>query len=422
MKNILYITYFFPPLGGAGVQRNLKHVKYLTRKGWNVHVLTVKGAAYWYKDNHMLDDISKNIKVHRTRFFSLDPLLHLFQKMHLGFLNSYLYKLVFPDLQIGWLLPAIIQAAKLIKEEKIEYVLSSSTPYTVHFVGLYLKYRFPGLKWITDYRDPWSLNVILYSVLGKTRQKTDRFFERFMHKKSDHILTVSGSTRSDLLKMFNLNSNKVSVIPNGFDEEDFTEEILAVAKLNSTSNARMQILYNGSAYADYNPGGFITAFVKKIIPQKPDIQVNFVGQSAEWAQNFLKQFSLEEKDYEYFNFTEYVDHKKSLTILMKNDVLLLTIPNSIPYNLTGKIYEYMRSGKPILATVPLEGDADKVLQPTGTAFVADPDDVDSIAETIRQIYEKWQKNELVVNPNWDAIAEYRRDVIVDKLITIFEHL
>jgi len=80
LKQILFISYFFPPLGGPGVQRAQKFTKYLPQFGWQPIVITVKNIEYIAYDYSLLKEIS-NVEIHRTDSFDLMRLLYHFERI-----------------------------------------------------------------------------------------------------------------------------------------------------------------------------------------------------------------------------------------------------------------------------------------------------------------------------------------------------
>jgi len=418
MKKVLLIAYYFPPLGGDGVQRSVKFVKYLIQKGWSVSVLTVKEDKTFFSDDQFFKEVPPEVTIYRSKCVSPEPLFKMFAKIKLGFLKFYMSRFFIPDLQIGWLFPSFRLAKKVIEKEQIDIVYTTSSPYTAHFIGFLLKTQLKDkMQWVTDFRDPWSQNVIIYkNFLGNTRKKIDAIFERWVLDKSDHIIMVTKSCRTNLIKKFNLEPAKVSVITNGYDEDDFSTDFVR------TKRERLRIVYSGSAYGDYTPENFLRAATTHVLPSNPEINVIFVGGSSAWVKDYLIRNNLYDRFSGFFSFMGYVPHEEAVRLVLDADLLVLPIPNSIPYNMTGKIFEYMRSGVPILAVVPVQGDAAEVIRSTGTGFVVDPDDLAEIGKAINNLYVRWKEKSLKIEPDVDEIKKYRRSVLTDQLIEVFNKL
>lgn len=416
LKHVLMIAYYFPPLGGAGVQRTIKFIKYLVRKKWKVTVLTVNEDKYFIRDSFLFGDIDDNVTVARAPCISTERIFDLLNKMGLGLLSNLMLKAMIPDKQIGWSVPAILKAKEILTTQDVDLIYTTSSPYTSHFIGYYLKTRFKKYPWIADFRDPWTQNVILYNYLGNTRKAIDEIFERKILNKCDHVITVTESCSNNLIDKFNLDPGKVSTITNGYDEEDFDSS----PKVRKRHN-RLKIVYSGSAYHAYNPGNVIDAVARVLDTGRHNIQMTFLGESSQWAEKYIKDKYKHSVQAQCFDYRGYVKHDESIETVMDADLLVLVIPNSIPYNMTGKIFEYLRSGNPILAAVPVRGDAAKVIKGTKTGFVVDPDDKAGIENRIQNAYDLWLDDRFKLTPEIKAIESFRRNRLTDKLITIFEN-
>jgi len=418
MKHVLVIAYLFPPLGGGGVQRTTKFVKYLARNGWKVTVLSVKPSRFYVVDEQLFHDIPQNVKVIRTAFYSVNFLLAIFRKLKLRFLATFLTKFLIPDPEIGWLLPAARAAKALCQSERFDVLYTTSSPYTAHLVGLTLQKKFPHLKWIADFRDPWTQNKLAYETLGKIRQRLDTMLEKKILRTAHQIISVTKMCSDNLISEFNLAPAKVNTIYNGFDEEDF-EKILSKRSIQPKATNIFEIVYCGSAYGDYSPARFIDTMLKQVIQFTPELRMTFVGNSCRFVKSFLKKSGYSDHFSNFFQLRGYVSHSESIEAMMQANLLLLVIPNRIPYNMTGKIFEYMRIGAPILAAVPVNGEAARIIRNVRAGFVVDPENTDEIAEIVLQAYSKWKVGALTVEPDQTKIAHFRRDMLTLQLTKVF---
>jgi len=265
-KKVLIITYYWPPAGGAGVQRWLKMAKYLPQFGIEPFVLTVDEsyASYPVVDPSFLDEVSSETKVYRTKSF--EPLRiygKLFGKKKVpysGFTNvnthtvgSKLSRWIrgnffIPDARKGWNKYALPKALEIIKAENIETVITTGPPHSTHLIGLQLKNRKPTLKWIADFRDPWT-DIYYYDDLLHTKRSKakDLKLEKVVLNKSDLVLAVCPSNQKLLAqKLPKEQRGKIKLITNGFDEEDFEG-------VNRTSSDRiLKIGYTGTLAQSYD--------------------------------------------------------------------------------------------------------------------------------------------------------------------------
>jgi len=372
MKKVLIITYYWPPAGGAGVQRWLKFAKYLPEFGIEPIILTVDPnfATYPQKDESLFNDVNPGLKVYRTRCFEFYSLYRLVSKkkevMYGGFANEStksftqeLAKMIrgnffLPDPRRGWNRFALKKASELIRLFNIDTVVTTSPPHSTQLIGLKLKKKH-HIKWISDLRDPWT-DIYYYSKLKHSRLalSIDRHYEKQVIKWADKITTVS----EDLKRIFASKSemaieSKIHVIPNGFDEEDFLVG-------NISSETKKVITYTGTISDTYDIDGFLNAI--KLLDEsiKANLKIRFVGAASELIIPKIEATGIEVEQ------ITYVPHAQAIDYMMRSSVLLLIIPK-VENNkgiVTGKFFEYLASGKPVLAIGPKDGDLEKLITET----------------------------------------------------------
>ncbi len=276
-KKILIISYYWPPSGGAGVQRIFKFAKYLSQSGFDPFVVTVddKVASYPIRDQSLLADVPLDLKVFHTHSF--EP-LNILTKLtgnkapYGGFANKDKEKFsqkvlrfirgnfFIPDARKGWVKYAYAKAEELIAKESIETVIISSPPHSSQLIGLMLKKKFPKLKWIADLRDPWT-DIFYYKDMLHTKMAAakDAFFEKQVVEQADALIVVSKPILKNYLsKSSKITESKIHVIPNGFDEDDFPP-------MKLKANDAFTITYVGTIADIYNPGMFFEALEKQSI-------------------------------------------------------------------------------------------------------------------------------------------------------------
>ena len=372
MKKALVITYYWPPSGGAGVQRWLKFVKYLPGCGVQPVVLTVdeSKASYPVTDPSLIEEVPPNISVYRTdttEFYSWYKRLNPKKELpHSGFANegnpSFFLKMIrflrgnlfIPDPRIGWNKSAIKQAETILRSEKIDCIITSSPPHSSQLIGLYLKSEY-HLPWIADLRDPWT-DIYYYRQfrhLPFARNK-DSAYEREVLEKADHVIVVS----EDIKRIFSEKSKKIDpskiiVIPNGYDEEDFRMPVAPPAD-------RFVITYTGTLSDEYKIDGLLGALAKfhKEFPGFP-VLLRFIGTvSSKWKSAISN--SLPEPMIE---FMDYVPHHEAIRFMLGSNALLLLIPD-IKNNagiLTGKLFEYLAARHSVICLGPVNGDAATII-------------------------------------------------------------
>lgn len=423
MKKVLIITYYWPPSGGAGVQRWLKFAKYLPEFGWQPIILTVDPnyASYPQRDDSLSSEINSNCLVYTTKSFELYNIYKLisgkkevpyggfanesketsFQKISKFLRGNFLL----PDPRKGWNKYALKEAAELIREFNIETVVTTSPPHSTQLIGLKLKKNF-NIRWIADLRDPWT-DIYYYNQFKHTALalKIDRNYEREVIEKADLLITVSEDVKRLFAEKSPLPiSEKTRVIPNGFDEDDFKIDRIQ-------AETKKVITYTGTISEAYDVTGFLIALYNLPLEIKSGILLRFVGKVPRSVAQKFNAIGIETE------LTGYVDHTKSIEYLLRSDILLLVIPN-VKNNrgiLTGKFFEYLASQKPVLAIGPTDGDLAQLIIETNCGELFGYSDADGM---IRFLQDKIsQVNDIQEN---NQANQYSRKELTRKLTGLFE--
>lgn len=416
-KIILIITYYWPPCGGAGVQRWLKFAKYLPEFGWEPIILTVdpEFATYPAIDTSLTSDIRDDLVVHSTKAINYFNLFNRKKTAAAGDLtfrkNSFKNKLVrfirgnffIPDPRKGWNRFAVKKASELIVSQDIKYVITTSPPHSAQLIGLKLKKKFPGLIWVADLRDPWT-DIYYYKMFYPTflSRALDKRLEKSVLISADKIVTVGNSLKDLFIAKLSLINDKIHVLTNGYDEEDF-------AGLSKTEPDVFTITYVGALTDSYPITGFLEA-ISDISQAGNIIILRFVGsvspEQLKLIQDRSNNLQLE--------VIPYADHRKAIEYMINSSLLLLVIPDH-PRNdliITGKIFEYLGSETPVLGIGPTDGDANKILETSDSGKMFSYSNTSGIIEYISNLdnNQKSQKAEI----------KYSRKAITKLLIKILE--
>jgi len=453
MKNILIIAYYFPPKGGAGVQRTTKFANYLSKFGYNVYVLTVKEDSHGLKDASLNKEIYSEVKVYRSEIEEtklIDKVLKIIQgnrnsssgskeevkdlpsnrnslkKKIKGLIFNLgkkvfidLYNLAYvPDDKIGWLKYAVEEGNKIIKENNIHIIYTTSAPYTSHLIGHNLAKK-NNVKWIADFRDPWACNPFVnYGAIIERKHKK---LESMVVNRAEKVLSVSQPIIDDFKRIYkHLNPNKFKVITNGYDEEDFCDLPLDIAN----NNDKYTVLYNGTLYGKRSPDKILEAIDNLIkankIPENK-IQIKFLGEVGHEFKEIIQFYS--NKYPEVVIQKDYVPHKESLMEMCKANALLLIIDEGLGSEgiFTGKIFEYLRSGKIILGIVP-KGVAKDLILETRTGLIASPANEKEIENIIYEAYSLFLDGNKEFNPQWDLINNYSRENLTKALAEVIKEI
>ena len=424
VKKVLIITYYWPPSGGSGVQRWLKFVKYLREFGIEPIVLTIDPhfATFPNYDYSLLKEIPEGIEIHTTQARSPFELYKKVRKKdapQAGFSGEKKTGLVdkamrfirgnffIPDARIGWNKFAIEKAKEIIKQNNIDSIITSSPPHSTQLIGLELKRMF-NIHWLADMRDPWT-EIYYNKELFRTSlaKKKDYKLEQLCLKNADKIVVVS----EDIKRHFGANRkeimNKIHVIPNGFDEDDFlkvkseefkskeltvTSDELTVRSEELTDKSEMEsgnlrtenltykvISYVGNLGEQYPVEGFLQAF-SEIVKNDREWKLNFVGNCHDGVKKIVEELNISNS----VAFVPYVNHLEAINYMIKARILLLIIPEMENNKgiLTGKLFEYLATGNPIINIGPKDGDAAAILKENAVSITLNTTEKQEIIDFI----------------------------------------
>lgn len=364
LKNILVISYYWPPSGGPGVQRVLKFSKYLKKLGWEPIVLTAKDGDFPVKD-HSLNDDAKTTQAYFVKSISLHKLYSWIagkkttptyqlsssseDSIIVKFIRWIRNNLIVPDGRIGWYPNAVKKGSDIIKQNNIRVIFSSAPPYTVHLIARTLSKKHE-LPWVADFRDPWTDRFYNYENKRLWLTKLiDSYLERKVINDATALTTVSKTISEYYKKTF-------YVIHNGYDEEDFS-------LVNKTENNNVVISYIGTMTKSQNPLMFFESIYELNLKEKK-YQIDLIGN----IHPDIKYY-IEAKKYDNFiKIKPYIPHKDAIKKMCESDFLLLVIPNTEKNKgiVTGKLFEYIRSMRKIIMIGPPKSDAAKIIAQTNS--------------------------------------------------------
>jgi len=423
-RHALVVAYYFPPLGLSGVQRVSKLVKYLPENGWDVTVLTVEPGAYFAFDDELLGDVEGDgVTIVRTK--TTDPTMRRDGRSVVPFPDeskrrvfSWLSQLLLiPDNKIGWKKHALKEGRRLLAKHSFDLVYATAPPYTCFLVGEALA-REAGLPLVLDYRDDWVSNprhrypTLLHKYLTSRK-------ERGALSQAGTVIAIN-QTISDLIKSRVPHASTV-VVPQGYDPEDFTSVSKPEELPDSEEQRKMTFLYTGMFYDAQQPDVFLRAFAA-VLNANTDyrgyVSARFVGLFSERALRLVSELGLEPN----VEVLGYQNHSSSISELENCDVAWMTIgqqPGAAMIS-TGKMYEYMGSGKPILALIP-EGEARRALEPYNASYICDPSDEKAVSMMIEKLIQDKEKD-LLPRGNDSYSARFDRRKLTAAVVGIFNQL
>lgn len=376
-KNILLVSYIFPPLGMGGIGRSLALFKHLPEYGYKVTVLTVKDILYPARDYSLVDGVDEESIV---RTGSIDPsrVLHLLgvrgrKKSYYGSSKAAFF--YYPDSKRGWLHFAQRRAGSIVKKKNIAAVITTSPPPSAHIIGLKLKKSSP-IAWVADFRDFWfSLPIELVYPTRIQRSYALRLKQKIVHS-ADEIVTVNSSIRDYL--------GRGEVIMNGADVD--------TARCWSGSTAKDHDRFTIGILGTINELCPVEPLFRAVASMAESdesilgkISIVHVGHcDTEMMNDILERYSLKSA----VSLKGYLPRKEAIRTLALADMLYMAVAGHGRYNiLPGRIFDYLMSGKPILGVVPPDSDAAALLTEYEYGCVVSHDDIDGMSACIRRLHD-----------------------------------
>jgi glycosyltransferase involved in cell wall biosynthesis len=411
MKRVLFIAYYTPPAGGAGVQRSAKFIKYLPDFGWQPIVLTVFPEKYRLHDPSLLADIQPDSNIHRTSAWL--PPTWLPWRVRNWFSRWFLLM----DENLGWYPFAVKQGEEILNKSKIDAIYSTSPPHTCHMVASTLKAH-ANLPWVADFRDPWIGNFSRHQPTPFHRH-LDTHLEAQAINQADQILVVSPVMREDIQARYpNLEQEKVDLLENGFDKADFT--VISPVTLPAD---RFTIVYTGSFYSQgLTPDNFLHALTTVIESQRlprDRVLVLFIGNISHQVSELIERLGLTD----LAKLMGYLPHHDSIAHLLAANLLLLILGDGPASKgvLTGKIFEYLAASKPILALAP-DGAAADLVREAQAGRVIPPADISAIANALVEMYARWEQGTLDITHRPEVVARYERRNQTARLASLLDRI
>lgn len=430
MKKVLIITYYWLPSGGAGVQRWVKFTKYLRDFGWEPVIYTPENPEYPSLDHSFMKDIPGDVEIVKTTIWEpFDIYRSLFgkkgQTINAGFISENKEKgwkdklsvwirgnFLIPDPRKFWVKPSVNFLRNYLKKNHLDAIITTGPPHSMHLIGLRLKKYFPDLKWIADFRDPWT-NIDFYKelCLMQWADNQHRRLEKLVVQSADAVTVVSNGMKGE----FNcLKTSNLCIIPNGYDEDD-------VQIAQPPLDKYFTISHIGTMNSARNPQA-IWAALKSLCADddtfNKDLRIQLVGKVDFSVLDTVKKYGLND----HLIKIDYLTHDEAIKMQQSSQLLLLLINRSANAKgiLTGKFFEYLASKRPVLGVGPLDGDAAQVLNETGAGVMVDFDDIEAAKKAIVQYYELYKKNQLTLEIN--SVERYSRKNLTKNLSDLLNQL
>tara|TARA_B100001115_G_scaffold184230_1_gene185783 strand:- start:2669 stop:3973 length:1305 start_codon:yes stop_codon:yes gene_type:complete len=431
VKKVLLLTYYWPPSGGPGVQRWLKNAVFLRDFGWDCIVITPKEPVASSTDLSLLNEVPDDMRVLHTKAkdpFKAYALLKGKKNKSTGTggigissnpgklqkaINYIRANFFIPDARKGWNPYLIKEARRVLKEEKIEAIISTGPPHSTHLAAMQLQKEF-DLPWLADFRDPW-VNIFYNQFFPRTKstQAKDQAMENEVLKTADRILTVSPG----LAKEFEDRAKKVEILYNGFDPKDLPSTY-------SQKSEKFRISYTGNFKPNQNVEALwqgLAKLIKERTDFAQDFQLEIVGNLDSSIRESIENAGLSSclKDH------GYQAHHYATQVMVDSNALLFIVPQTKDNHLilTGKLFEYLGSGTPLISIAPPKGNAAKIIAETERGPSIDYTDHEGIKNRILSLYKDWKsKSGELTKLSSESTLAYTRKGSTQKLAQTLDQI
>lgn len=429
-RRVLIISYYWPPSGGAGVQRWLKFVKYLREFGWEPVIYTPENPEFPSLDESLFKDIPEVIEIVRTpiwepyRFYKKLIGAGKNERINAGFLSEkkrpgmaekfsiWLRGNFFiPDARKFWIRPSVNFLVKYLAQKPVDAIVSTGPPHSMHMIALGVKKK-TGIPWLADFRDPWT-NIDFYHelMLSGWADKKHHRQELSVLKEADEVVVISRSMRTDFAGILN---RDYTVITNGYDMDD-------VSNLETVPDKKFSISHIGTMVKTRNPEALWQALSKEA-GQNPvfaaNLELKLVGSVDYSVNESLDRAGLRQ----FVKLVSYLPHDEVIKVQQQSQVLLLLIndtPNA-KVILPGKFFEYMASRRPILCIGPKDGDAAQVIAETGSGMVVEKDNALGLQQAVQELFSRFLSGDTGMKSH--NIGKYSRRELTAALAARLNHI
>jgi hypothetical protein len=435
MKKVLVLTYYWPPSGGAGVQRWLKFVKYMRDFGWEPIVYTAQNGEMPVVDESLLKEIPEQIEVIKKPIWEPYSIYKKFigrkkeDKINASFLNENKKtgltekisvwirgNFFIPDARKFWIKPSIRFLSDYVSKNEIKVIISSGPPHSMHLIALGLKSKHPQIKWLADFRDPWT-NIDFYDklMLSTFADAKHKRLEKNVLQEADIVVSVGNSMSEEFKEIVKQDSSnsleKFKVITNGFDTDDLNE-------VDFVKDTKFSLAHIGTLVKDRNPEILWKVLSELIRTHKKfeqQLEIKLVGKVDYFVMEQMNHYGLKS----YLKKIDYLPHNLVIQEQKKSHVLLLLVNHTKNAKgiLTGKIFEYLAANVPILAIGPTDGDLSVILKNTNTGLICDFKDERTLKEHILTLFEGYS-----IEPNQKEINKFSRRNLTKELCNLLNSL
>ena len=428
MKRALIITYYWPPIGGSGVQRWVKFAKYLPSEGWQPVIYTPENPDLSSTDESLLNDIPSEAEIIKRPI--IEP-YNIYRKLTGskgqikieanpggGGKGSFLKRLsmwvrgnlFMPDPRCLWIRPSVRFLKKYLKEHPVDVIISTGPPQSMHLIARKVSLA-TGIPWVADFRDPWTkIFYFKHLRLSRWAERKHHILEQQVLDGATAVVAVSPLVQQDFAAM---TSTPVHLVTNGYDESDYTEDIVTDGNFN--------VVHTGLLTAEGNPVELWKALGEKCANDTDFASKFRLVLAGRTDKKVLEDISKAGLD-NFLTDYGYIDHNKAVQLQRSASLLILPIREEPETKaiLPGKLFEYLAARRPILGVGTSEGAMATVLQETNAGKIFNWGDSEDISKHIDDLWNECKNGkEIVLNAD---IEQYSRRMTTKKMVELFNNI
>ena len=410
-KRVLLISYYFPPLGGAGISRPRAIFRHLTQFGYDCHVLTVKPVLYRVYEPELLEGLDTS-KIFRSGSRDPSRIMYLLGVRHVSTRSAdksrAITKKFFPDAKAGWIKPAIKLAKRLCKKYQYDLIVSTSPPISAHLVAQKLHNEF-DIPWVADFTDFWVSQKAEDYFNSERRVVQAKKLLREIKEDSDSVVAVNASCGEYV--------GAASIISNCYDS-DF------VNLWNLPASHETFTIGVFGTISNLTPIEPLLKVLQQIREKQKNvfdrIKVLQVGQvDVEWLSRQLSAYAL----HGIFDVRQYQSRAAAIKLLAQSSVFYIGIASDSGFGITpGRVFTLLASGRPLLAYAPSGSEIDKIVAKNKNSLRFDDSTINKASEFVCRQAERFFSGDLSFNIVPDDVAQFSSERMAEKFARLFDEV
>jgi hypothetical protein len=399
-RRFLMVARDFPPCNSAASLRALAFTRHLGTEGWDTAVVTIRSAFHDSTDPSLVARVPDSMRIYRawgvdSRRFSIR--------------GRYPRLLAFPDRSASWALAAACQGLRAVRQGQVSALLSTSPPVTAHCVGFFLK-RITQLPWIVELRDPWNSG----GLVGPLSRRLDAWLEHRVLDAADRIVVTTDGLAAELARRFGASIGaRACVVRNGYEAD-------ALCRRTATSPAtpRFTIVHTGLTGVPGRDPQVVLEIIRECLDEgdlPADLAVQFMGSEkseVEWLRRVSAKLHLDR----VVDVRAHRPHEEALAAMCDASLLLLLqTAEDLRHCIPAKAYEYLSTGRAILAVAPADGETARFLRPFPGVSIVPPDDRSAIRGALFAAHAAWVSGCASYERPATELARYSRQEAAKRL-------